>query len=145
MGTIMDVMLAVRERVDVFYHKDTNEFDYYPCSRIQLETLDPNAKIPYKDTNNFRLPSYEEIDHEDIMRFYVRECVEDKALRKQLFSILRRHDYIDAFLEKLRELDLYEDFCDVCGDIYIDIFKGWVEKNDLHFFDSRPSSRYDRQ
>jgi hypothetical protein len=67
------------------------------------------------------------------MRFYVRECVEDKEIRKQLFDILKRNEYMDAYLDKLRELNLYDDFVGSCGDVYIQIFKEWADKNDLDF------------
>ena len=133
MNTVIDLMLAVRDSRPVFYHKDTNQFDYWPISEIERETLDPNARIPYKDLNNFRFPTYEKINHEEIMRFYVKEFVEDKAVRKQLFDILRRDEYMDLYLDKLRELDLYNDFIDACGDIYIQIFEEWAEENGLDF------------
>lgn len=133
MNTVIDLMLAVRDRCQVFYHKDTNQFDYCPISEIELKTLEPDAKLPLKDLNNFRLPTYETIDHEEIMRFYVKEFVEDKAVRKQLFDILRRDEYIDLYLDKLRELDLYDDFIDACGDIYIQIFEEWAKENGLNF------------
>lgn len=133
MSTVIDLMLAVRDRCPVFYHKDTNQFDCWPVSEIELKTLDPNAKMPLKDLNNFRLPDYEKIDHEGIMRFYVKEFVEDKAVRKQLFDILRRDEYMDLYLDKLRELDLYDDFVDACGNIYIQIFEEWAEENGLDF------------
>ena len=111
MSTIIDIMLAVRERCPVFYHKDTKQFDRLPYSAT--ETLDPNERLTIGgDGNTFMLPTYEEINHKDIMRFYVRECVEDKEIRRQLFNILRRDKYMDAYLDKLHELDLYEDFVD---------------------------------
>lgn len=84
MTTVIDWMLAIRENTYIFYHKDTNQFDHCPVSEIQLKKLDSNARIPYKDLNNYRLPSYEEINHKDIMRFYVRELVEDKGIRKRV-------------------------------------------------------------
>ncbi len=133
MATIIDLMLAIRDRHYIFYHKDTNEFDDCPFSRIELEKLDPDAELPMEDLNNFRLPSYEEIDHEEIMRFYVREYVEDKEIRKRLFAVLRRHDYMDAYLEKLKELELYDDFIDACGEVYVQIFKEWADKHGLKF------------
>ena len=104
-----------------------------PISEIQLKTLPPDAKIPRVDLNNFRLPSYEEIDHKEIMRFYVKEFVEEKEIRKQLFYILRRDKYVDMFLDKLHELNLYDDFIDACGSVYIQIFNEWADKNDLKF------------
>ncbi len=132
MSTIIDIMLAIRERYPVYYHKDTKQFDRFPYPKT--EPLDPNAKLTFGgDRNTIMLPTYEEIDHKDIMRFYVRECVEDKEIRRQLFDILRRRDYMDAYLDKLHELNLYEDFVDACGDVYIQIFDEWTEENDLDF------------
>lgn len=133
MGTIIDLMLSIRKRRDIFYHKDTNQFDYLPISEKEMKTLSPDAKITEHDTNNFRLPSYEEVDHEGIMRLYVKECVEDKAIRKKLFDVLRRDEYVDAFVDKLHELNLYDDFMDACGNIYIQIFDEWADRNGLDF------------
>ncbi|RHN02984.1 hypothetical protein [Dielma fastidiosa] len=134
MATIIDVMLSIkRERTILFYHKDTNQFDNYPISKTEMKNLSDDASIPEYDYNNFRLPSYEEIGHKEIMRLYVKDCVEDKVMRTALFNILRRDDYVDAFLEKLQELALYDDFLTICGDIYNQIFEEWASKNDLHF------------
>lgn len=133
MGTVIDLMLAIRERRDIFYHKDTDQFDYLPISEIQMKTLSPDAKITDHDTNNFRLPSYEEVDHEGIMRLYVKECVEDKAVRKKLFDVLRRDEFVDAFIDKLHELNLYDDFMNSFGDIYYQIFDEWADRNGLDF------------
>ena len=63
----------------------------------------------------------------------MREFVEDKTIRKQLFDILRRDEYMDAYLEKLRELELFDDFTETCGDIYNQIFEKWCDKNGLEF------------
>ncbi len=133
MSTIIDLMLAIREKRTIFYHKDTKQFDYFPYSTIERKEMAFDEKIPINDVNNFRLPSYEEINHEEIMRFYVRECVEDKEIRKQLFDILRRNEYMNTYLDKLHELNLYDDFIDACGDIYIQIFEEWADKNELDF------------
>ncbi|MDO4275402.1 MAG: hypothetical protein Q4D16_17175 [Eubacteriales bacterium] len=133
MSTIIDLMFAVRKRTVIFYHKDTKQFDYYPCSEIEREQLSSDLLIPYKDLNNCRFLSYEDIDHEGIMRFYVREYVEDKAIRKLLFGILRRDEYLDAFLNKLQELSLYDDFIEACGDVYVQMFDEWADKNGLDF------------
>lgn len=133
MMKIMDLLLLIRERTYIYYHKDTNQFDGCPISAREMEHISFDEKIPYKDLNNIRLPSYEEIDHKDIMSFYVREFVEDKEIRKQLFYTLRRSEYIDAFIDKLREFNLYDDFVDACEDIYIQIFEEWAEENELDF------------
>lgn len=134
MSWLIELMLAINNwSACLFYHKDTNTFDGYPVSAIQLQNLDENARLPVKDENNFRFLTYDEINHKDIMRFYVKECVDDKEIRKQLFNILRRSDYIESFIEKLNELSLYDEFEIVCGDIYYQIFHEWAEKNDLKF------------
>lgn len=133
MSTFIDLMLAIRRNRLIFYHKDTNKFDFYPYSEIEMKNFTPDAKVPVHDTNNFRLPSYDEINHKDIMRFFAKECVEDKGIRKQLFDILRRKEYMDAYLDKLHGLDLYNDFVDACGDVYIQIFEEWACENGLDF------------
>lgn len=48
------------------------------------------------------------------MSFFERECV-------------------DAFLDKLRELDLYDYFTEVCEELYIQIFEEWADRNGLDF------------
>lgn len=40
---------------------------------------------------------------------------------------------MDAYLEKLHDLELYEDFIDACGDVYYQIFDEWAEKYGLDF------------
>lgn len=40
---------------------------------------------------------------------------------------------MDAYLDKLHELNLYDDFVDACGDIYFQIFNEWADKNGLDF------------
>lgn len=134
MSSIIELMLAINRRdVYIFYHKDTDIFDGCPVSAIQLQNLDRNARLPMKDENNFRFLTYDEIDHKDIMRFYVKECVEDKEIRKQLFNILRSRAYVDSFIEKLHELNLYDEFEMVSGDVYVQLFYDWAEKNGLNF------------
>lgn len=133
MSEIVDLMLEIRDGKLIFYHKDTKQFDYCPVSEIELKKLSADKLLPLADANNIRLPSSEEIDHKEIMRFFVRECVEDKGFRKQLFNILRRDEYMDAYLDKLHELNLYDEFIDACGDIYFQIFEEWVDKNGLDF------------
>ncbi len=132
--TIFEMMLKVKNcNVRFYYHKDTGTFDDFPVSPIELEHIDYHAKITDNYGNNVPFPSYEEIDHKEIMRCFVRDCVDDKESRRQLFNVLRRDDYVDLFIEKLKELDLYEDFEMACGDIYYQIFYEWAEENDLHW------------
>ena len=134
MNTIIELMLKISNRNALcFYHKDTNTFDGWPVSAIQMQNLDPNERLPLKDENNFRFLTYDEINHKDIMGFFVKECVEDKEIRKRLFNILRKHNYVEPFIEGLRELNLYDEFEMACGDIYRQLFVEWAEKNELNF------------
>ena len=134
MNTIIELMLKTsNQNALCFYHKDTDTFDGWPVSAIQMQNLDPNERLPLKDENNFRFLTYDEIDHKDIMRSYVKDCVEDKEIRKRLFNILRNHDYVETFIEELRELNLYDEFEMACGDIYRQLFFKWAEKNELKF------------
>lgn len=135
MKSIMELMLAINnDRCIIFYHKDTNKFDYSAISEIERKNISFDRNLPIIDSNNFMLPTYEEINHKEIMSFYVRECIDDKDIRKQLFNILRRHNYMAAFIEKLNELNLYDDFVNCCVEIYVQIFEEWAEDNDLDFF-----------
>ena len=43
MSTIIEVMLAIRERSPVYYHKDTKQFDRFPYSKA--EKPNPNIKL----------------------------------------------------------------------------------------------------
>lgn len=83
------------------------------------------------ERNTIPLLSYQEINHKEIMSFYVREFVEDKELRKKLFYILRRNVFMAEYIRTLRENELYDDFIDACEDIYVQIYHEWVEENGL--------------
>lgn len=141
MTTIVELMLNIRERKPVYYHRDTNRFDHSPISQLERKRFKEDTtgeryreRISFdEDRNNICLPSYEEIDHKDLMRFFVRECVDDQEIRKQLFSILRRTEYIDAFIEKIKELNLYMSFVYAAGDVYVQIFEEWADKYGLDF------------
>ena len=134
MNTIMELMLKVNDwSIQFFYHKDTNTFDRYPVSEIQLQNLDRDAKLPMKDENNFRFLTCDDIAHKDIMRFFVKECVDDKEIRKYLFNILRRTNFVDCFIEGLHKVNLYDEFEMTCGDIYEQMFLDWAKKNGLKF------------
>ena len=71
MSTVTELMLYMDNKYKMlFYHRDTNVFDGYPVSEIQLKTLVENARLPEKDENKFRFLSYVEIVTESNMRFY---------------------------------------------------------------------------
>lgn len=132
--TALELMLCVKnERIQIYYHRDTKVFDLMPVSQFELEHIDWDADISDSCKNNVAFLTYQEIDHKDVMSFFVRECVYDKEPRKKLFNILRRHDYVDAFINELQKLELYEEFTSVCGDVYTQIFLEWTAQNGLKF------------
>lgn len=79
---LIELMLAIRKRCLFFYHKDTNQFNYWSFSETEREKLNENALLPSRNLNSFILPICEEINHKEIMRFYVREFVEEKTIWK---------------------------------------------------------------
>ena len=138
--TAMELLLNVRERQMIWYHKDTKSFDQLPMSEKRMEYIrnhqDEAARMPLADEKNaldIPLPDFEKINNREIMSYYVKEFVDDKEIRKQLFNILRRGDYMDAFLNRLQELDLYDDFKETLEPVYNDIFAEWARKHDLSF------------
>ena len=58
----------------------------------------------YEELSIYELPSYEKINHIEIMRFYVKNCIIDVKIRKELFDTLRNHDYIDKFNNVLKNM-----------------------------------------
>lgn len=107
-------------RKNLYFHKDTGKFDWCSCSESEMQHMDPNQLLSMseEDTNNFRFLIFDEIDHEGLMRFYVHECVEDKAIRKVLFGILRSRDFVRLFVDKLHELGLCDEYVFFNGDVY---------------------------
>lgn len=91
-----------------------------------------NKNIYVNDVkDNIMLPTFSQINHKEIMRFFVRECVYEKEIRKVLFDILRRDEFVKLFVEKLKELDLYDLFDDCCGSIYYDILTEWADSHSI--------------
>lgn len=135
MSTIFELMLEIdSNKKTVFYHKDTKIFDCCPLSEIELKNIDWNAKIcEDKDRISVSFLSFKEINHKDIMSFYVRECVYDKEIRKKLFYILRRDNYVKPFIEELQNLNLFDDFKITCEDVYEQIFIEWAEEKGVKF------------
>ena len=132
--TALELMLHVDNRdAQLFYHKDTKTFDWTSLSTIQIQNFNINTLLSTIDENNIRFLTYEEIDHKELMSFFVHECVDDKETRKKLFSTLRRHAYVEPYSAALKELELYDDFVIFTEDIYNQMFREWAEKNGLEF------------
>ncbi len=71
---------------------------------ITLQYDDNRPIIPnYKDLNIYKLPNYKELDHKDIMTLYVKDSVNDKEIRKELFNALWNCNYLHKFYNDLRK------------------------------------------
>ena len=105
---------------------DREYYQKHPDAKNYFGILPDDVHLPV-----FELPTYEEMDHKEIMRFYVREFVYEPEYRKALFDILKRYEYMDAFYEKLKEFGLYEDYCDATDGLYNDILYEWADKNNI--------------
>lgn len=114
-----------------WYYRLEHTLARAPGPWLPPEKVDVTAKLILNDPDNVKFLTYEEIDHEQLMRYYVRHFVYDKEQRKTLFDILRRHDYIHPFMEKLVEYDLEGDYEDFAVDIYDQIFDEWIEKHHI--------------
>ncbi len=57
--------------------------------------------------------------------------VEDKSIHQELFYILRRHEYMDAFYEALKKHNLYQDYCDMSDDFFRQIINEWQEEHNV--------------
>ena len=85
----------------------------------------------YEELNIYELPSYEEINHIEIMRFYVKNCIIDTKIRKELFDTLRNHDYIDKFNDVLKKYNLQDEYMDVSSFYYQSKIEEWLDKNNI--------------
>ncbi len=137
MASILDLMFEInRESSSIYYHRDTNVFDHRPLSSIELKNIHnrmhEELTLDYKDPNNVRFLTFDEIDHKEVMKDFIKfGGIYEKEIRKQLFNALRYHDYVEPFLAKLKELNLYDDFIAYSSDYYESVFSGWLEENEV--------------
>lgn len=137
MATFLDLVFAInKEGKNIYYHRDTKVFDRCPLSSIELKNIhtrmNEELTVDYKDPNNVRFLTFEEIDHKEVMKDFIKfGGIYDKEIRKQLFNALRYHDYVEPFLAKLKELNLYDDFIAHSSDYYESVFSGWIEENEV--------------
>lgn len=111
MASILDLMFEInRESSSIYYHRDTNIFDYRLLSSIELKNIHnrmhEELTLDYKDPNNIRFLTFDEIDHKEVMKDFIKfGGIYEKEIRKQLFNALRYHDYVNKFLAKLKKLN----------------------------------------
>ncbi len=125
--------LITNDNICLYYSKETKTISdityFYKEYKKNHKT---NNQIPYlSDLNIIELPRYKDIDHKSIMSFYVKECIEDKNIRKELFYALRNYEYYDKFMDLIKKYNLEEEY-DMCTiDLYVSIIDDWKEKNNI--------------
>ena len=139
--TLIDFIRIIRERKSFFYKTDiksiVNPFDYIkeyiPDNYADLSNEEiKELNIPEDaDLNIYMLPSYEEINHKEIMTLYVKRNIQEKEIRQALFYSLRNYDYMDKFYNVLREYGLFKDYLDYSNYYYKQIINNWEEKNNI--------------
>ena len=137
MASILDLIFEInRESSSLYYHRDTNVFDRCPLSSIELKNIHnrmhEELTLDYKDPNNVRFLTFEEINHKEVMKDFIKfGGIYEKEIRKQLFDALRYHDYVEPFLAKLKKLNLYDDFIAHSYDYYVSLFSYWLKENEV--------------
>lgn len=134
--TIIDVLMNIHERECLFLKTDTmelvNPIDYIKKYLPDNPTEEDYEKLPTKESLNIHpLPNYNFINHKTIMTEYIKGMVDDKEIRKELFYILRNHDYMDKFYECLKKYKLFDDYKDYSADYYIFVFNEWCENYNI--------------
>lgn len=95
------------------YYINTSTWELFNFKKFMREYLEEHPEELYAKNDDrllpkgvdlpiYELPTYKDMNHKEIMRFYVKECVCEKDIRKKLFGILRNDDYMDKFYEALK-------------------------------------------
>ena len=134
--TVADVLMDIHFNECVFIKIDTmeivNPMDYLEKYLPDNPTSEDYEKLPSKESLNiYLLPSYEFINHKYIMTEFVKDTICDKEIRKELFYVLRNHNYLDKFYECLKKHDLYDEFRDYSFEYYHVVFRKWCTKNNI--------------
>ena len=134
--TIADILMDIHDRECVFLKTDTleivNPWDYLKEFLPENPTEEDYEKLPSKESLNiYRLPSYEFIDHKNIMSEFTHNIYDNKEIRKELFYILRNYDYMDKFYECLKKHNLYDEYRDYASDYYNYIFNEWCDEHNI--------------
>ncbi len=133
--TIADVLMDIHDNQCLFFKTDTmeivNPFDYLKEYLPKNPTEEDYEKLPTKESLNiYPLPSYRFIDHKNIMSEFTHGIF-DNEIRKELFNILRNHNYMDKFYDCLKKHNLYDECSDYAADYYNFVFRIWCEENNI--------------
>ncbi len=134
--TIADVLMEIHYRECIFLKTDTleivNLMDYFKKFLPENPTEEDYEKLPSKESLNiYPLPDYDFINHKSIMSEFTHNIYDNKEARKELFYILRNHDYMDKFYECLKKYNLYDEYRVYASDYYNFVFREWCEKYNI--------------
>ena len=134
--TIADILMDIHDRECVFLKTDTleivNPWDYLKEFLPENPTEEDYEKLPSKESLNiYPLPSYEFIDHKNIMSEFTHSIYGNPEIRKELFYILRNYDYMDKFYECLKKHDLYDEYRNYASDYYDYVFREWCDEHNI--------------
>ena len=105
--------------------KSLEEYIKKDISKLSEEEL---SRLPdYEDLGIYRMPQYKEINHDEITREYTHSVI-NKEYRKELFYVLRNHNFLDKFYDKLREFELFDEFLEYSKEYYQNIFNEWYKE-----------------
>lgn len=134
--TVADILMLTHESQCFFIKTDTmeivNPFDHLKKYLPKNPTEEDYKKLPSKESLNiYPMPSYEFIEHKNIMREFAKNIYDDKKVRQELFYILRNYDYMDKFYDCLKKNNLYEDYKNYASDYYNFVFMEWCNKKNI--------------
>jgi hypothetical protein len=137
--TIAEILMNMHEGRVLFLKTDTMEILYSPFEYLknflpENPTEEDYEKLPSKEeVHIYLLPTYEFINHKSIMSEFTKMIYDNKEARKELFNILRYHDYLDKFYECLKKYDLYDEYKDYSSDYYEFVFNEWCLERNIEF------------
>lgn len=134
--TILDFFRVVKRYESIYYKSDIKDivdpFDYVRKCHEMSDSEREKINIPSnKELKIYKLPNYKELDHKYIMSYYVKEYIQEKEVRRDLFNVLRNYDYMDKFYNMLRKYGLFRDYLDKTNYYYKEKLEDWVEKNNI--------------
>lgn len=139
--TTIDLLRIMKDRKCLYIKTDIWEvvkpFDYikkYIPDNYDDLSYEEKRKLSipdYKDLNIYMLPTYQEINHKEIMTLYVKKCVVDKKIRQALFYTLRNDDYLDKYYNQLRTYGLFQKYLEFSNSYYEKIFDQWKIQNNI--------------
>lgn len=138
--TLLDIFRVIKKYESIYYKSDikeiVNPFDYIkrylPDNNNVSDSESKKVPVPTsEELKIYKLPSFEEIDHKYIMSKCVKNYIEDKDIRRDLFYTLRNYDYMDKFYDLLRKYRLFIDYIDKTNYYYNEKLNDWIEENNI--------------